>query len=206
MRHKTTTRPRRNTRSITALAEHFQSNNITRITLLDVGPGMAVKYIGRLSAIQHPFDVFRRFEVGLRAILPLPVSAYESYEPNEILQIFEEHMGIQVEISLLDIDVTVLAVAWNQLGVRARSLIPADISVFPNESLIEYAGRFDVVIAQTVLSRIKTAQGRFNAARNLVSLSRPGGILTCSSEEMAKAGCAMEHPLAPAYCASPLPA
>ncbi len=150
---------------------------------------MAVKYFGRLTAYQRPFDIFRRLEVGLRAIFPLPVTAYETYEPVEIIRIFEDVAGIEVGLSILDIDPTVLAVAWSELGARLRNVIFADLSVFPNASVLEHAGKFDVVFASAVLSRIDRADGRLNAARNLMSLCRPGGILSLSSPAMLEAGC-----------------
>jgi hypothetical protein len=205
MRHKTTTRPNRNIRSIVALGEYLRDKKIKEISFLDVGPGMAVKYVGRLSAIRRPFELFRRIEVGMRAVLPLPIAAYESFEPLEILRILEETSEVKINFSVLDFDVTVLAVVWNQLGSRVSSMISADLSVFPNDSLAEHAGRFDVVFARTVISRIETAQGQINAAKNLVSLSKPGGILTCSCEEMLQVGCIMEQPLAPAFCIRPRP-
>jgi hypothetical protein len=185
------------------LAGYLRESGIREINLLDVGPGMAVKFIGRLSSIRHPLDLFRRLEVGLRAVLPLPVSAYESYEPVEILRIFANE-GVTINISFADFDVTVLAVVWNQLGAKVKHLIWADLSVFPNETLTEHVRQFDVVLAQNIVSRIHSRQGRLNAARNLMLLSKPGGILSFSGEEMLQAGCLVAHPLAPAFCMSPV--
>jgi hypothetical protein len=201
-RHKSTTRPERNINKIRLMADAISKRHITNPAILEIGPGMAIRYLGRLSRIKKPFELFRRIEVGLRAVLPLPHQAYEIYETAEILSIFGSLPSVDASLSLLDFDETILATARCQFSNSLCDLILADLSLSANEHLTSLHGKYDAIFVTAVIKRISTAEGRMNAARNIVAMAKPGAILTNSAPELIEAGC-IADPTHPGLCLAP---
>jgi hypothetical protein len=159
----TTTRPRRSDfRPLRAFLESRIGKS--QFEVLDVGPGLAVKYIGRLCAEDVPgWEIFRRAETAIRR-LPLPERWFESYEPGEILEALD---GLPVHMTVIDIvPLVVRTVARSYPAVDAMM---GDLKTFA-------PGRqFDAVVARHMLGRI--GEGRAYAESNLRRLVAPDGFL-----------------------------
>lgn len=186
LRHKSTTRPKRKARAIANLNSLLSGHSGT-LNVVEIGPGLAVRYLGRLSGAGWPGGLFRRLEVGVRAALPMPQWGYEIYETGELLQTLGG-CG-QLKLSVLDFDATILKVAKRQHGELLDALILADLSIFPNPVLLSHYGKYDAVFENAVIKRIPKNPGRVNAARNLIALTKPGGIITSCARDFLDAGC-----------------
>lgn len=171
---RTTTRPRRLAGELKTARALVEATAPGRpIDMLEVGPGLAVRYLGRLAEETRPAaDIFRRIEVGVRRI-PMPDSWLESYETGELLAAFE---GLPIRLTILDINPRVLDIVR---GLHPRVLlrsIVADLGQERPAALVPIYGSFDLVIAHAVLGRIASGV-RERAGENLVRLARPGGLL-----------------------------
>ena len=105
---KTTTRPRRSVAAFHVLRSLLrQPPGGHPLEILNVGPGLAVKYLGRLSAEAVPgWDFFRRIEAGVRRV-PMPDGFFESYETGELLTALA---GLPVRLTVTDINPRVVRV------------------------------------------------------------------------------------------------
>ena len=171
---KTTTLPARHTelfrqaRSLLA-AGHGKAP----LHVLEAGPGLAVKYLGRLSARSVPAnDIFKRIETGVRRV-PWPDAFYESYEPGDLLRALD---GLPVRLTVLDVNPRVLRVISRLPLQQPVKTVRADLSQAEPESLKPLYGTFDLVVAMAVIGRVKW-HGRDNARTNLRRLARLGGII-----------------------------
>jgi len=202
LRHKSTTRPNRNTEKIAAMALELKRAGHSRPEVLNIGPGMALKYIGRLCEIRKPFHLFRRLEVGLRAALPMPSWAYEIYETPELLSIFNSIHGKDPVLRVMDFDATILATANRQFGRKVREFILADLSQFANPDLGHLQCRFDAVFVTAVIKRIACPKGRLYAAQNILAMCKPGALITNTAPEFVTLGC-IQDPRLPGLCTAP---
>ncbi len=143
------------------------------IRVLQVGPGLAVRYLGRLSGADAPLrPLFKGIETVLRRF-PLPDSWFENYESGEILEVFSPRT---VELTILDINPRSLALVSNHLSTVDVATLVGDIS---QEGLASQHGLtdwFDLVVALSTVSRVPEA-ARNSAAANLIESSAPGGLI-----------------------------
>jgi len=176
---RTTTRPRRHAEQFRRIVGLLPSRPAgVPLKVVNVGPGLAIKYLGRLSATDMPlWDFFRRIETGLRRI-PMPDSFYENYEAHELVAALA---AVPFELTLLDINPKVLRVAGKSLAAVAPRTVAVDLGQADAPALRPLAGTFDVVVAYAVIARIPQRLAD-QAAKNIRSLLKPGGILLGGSE------------------------
>ena len=143
-----------------------------RLRILEVGPGLAVRRLGRLSAPGRPFrGMFKGIETLARR-LPMPDRWYENYESEEIIAAFGRD---RVDLTILDINPRSLAVIKDQLAPFPVTTIVVDLAAM-DPTAIGLAGRFDVVIALAMLGRIQPVP-RPRAAAALIACATPGGLI-----------------------------
>ncbi len=177
---KTTTRPRRRTENFRHLRDLLPPRRPgdPPLTVANVGPGLAIKFFGRLSAADIPlWEVFRRIETGLRRI-PMPDAFYENYEAHELVAALD---GVPFQLTLLDINPKVLRVAGRSLAAIAPRTVAVDLGKAAPPALRPLVGTFDVVVAFAVIARIPRHLAA-PAAQNIRSLLKPGGILLGGEE------------------------
>ncbi|MEJ0013501.1 MAG: class I SAM-dependent methyltransferase [Bauldia sp.] len=171
---KTTTSPRRRANIFNTLQRFVEAPSSGRpLEVANVGPGLAVKYLGRLSAIDMPgWDFFRRIEAGVRRV-PMPDAFYENYETMELVAALR---NIPFRLTLIDINPRVVRVAAQ--GVRGHKVdtVVADLGEERSVRLAPYRGKFDLVVAFAVVGRVRDRL-RENARDNVGRLVRPGGLL-----------------------------
>ncbi|MCW5715100.1 MAG: class I SAM-dependent methyltransferase [Bauldia sp.] len=143
------------------------------LRVLEVGPGLAVRGLGRLASRGVPGRaVFKGLETLVRR-LPLPDGAYENYETEDLLAAFGRG---RVDLTLLDINPRSLAVIAANLAPLRVTTVNADLADAALPRRPELAGRFDVIVALSTIGRIPEER-RQAAADNLVRLARPGGLV-----------------------------
>jgi len=144
-----------------------------RLRILEVGPGLAVRGLGRLAARGAPGRaVFKGVETLVRR-LPLPDGAFENYETEDLLEAFGRD---RVDLTLLDINPRALSVVAANLVPFAVTTVRADLADPALPAHRELARPFDLVVALATLGRIPEGR-RAAAALNLVRLTRPGGLV-----------------------------
>ena len=170
---KTTTRPRRNVSLFPRIVPFLPPRPAGEpLRVAEVGPGLAVKYLGRLTASDRPlWDFFRRLESGVRR-LPMPDVFFENYETRELI---EALAGIPFELTLIDINPKVVRVVRRNLPQHPIQGVLANLGERHPAVLAPLAGTFDLVVALAVAGRVSGASDI--AAANIASLARPGGIL-----------------------------
>lgn len=171
---KTTTRPNRHAEQFREARRLLDLERFDRpIEVLEVGPGLAVKFLGRLAEEGRPaWDLVKRIETGVRRI-PMPDACYESYETGELLAALH---GLPVRLTILDINPRVLRIVRQaHAGIPIETVV-ADLGEERPASLLPLYGRFDLVVANAVLARVGNP-GRNNACEAIRSLVKPGGIL-----------------------------
>lgn len=161
------------------------------LRILEVGPGLAVRGLGRLAARGVPGrSVFKGIETLVRR-LPLPDGAYENYETEDLLAAFGHQ---RVDLTILDINPRSLAVIAGNLAPLKVATVTADLSDPALGRRHDLAGSFDVIIALATIGRIPPER-RAAAALNLVLMTRPGGLvaedtgLVSAIEGMTATGC-----------------
>jgi hypothetical protein len=176
---KTTTRPRRRADVFATLRRFVQAPPSGRpLEVANVGPGLAVRYLGRLSATDVPgWEVFRRIESGVRRV-PMPDAFYENYETAELVAALD---GIPFRLTLVDINPRVLRVVSQRMRGAVVDTVAADLGEERAVRLAPYRGKFDLVVAFAVVGRVKE-KTRQNARENVQSLVRPGGFLLGSGD------------------------
>lgn len=178
MELQTTTHRGRSVGTLRAAAALVETGD-RPVRVLQVGPGLAVRYLGRLTG---EGTRGRAFFKGLEALvrrLPLPDALYENYESGEIADVFAPR---RIELTVVDINP-------KSLGVVAADLRPFGIAVTPvvgdvtEGGLVErlgLAGRFDAVVALNMVLRVRE-ELKDRAAANLVAAAAPGGIVVENS-------------------------
>ncbi|MCC6735303.1 MAG: class I SAM-dependent methyltransferase [Bauldia sp.] len=156
------------------------------LRILECGPGLAVRGLGRLSSRGVPGrPLFKGIETLVRR-LPLPDGAYENYETGELLAAFGRD---RVDLTLLDINPRSLAViSANLAPYRVRTVI-ADLADPATPLRRELEGGFDVVLALATIGRIPEPR-RDAAAENLLRLTRPGGLVVEDTGRIARSDAA----------------
>ncbi len=202
MLHKTTTRPWRNAGKIDSLTRYLQATGQRQPKILEIGPGMAVRYLGRLGRFQSPFGVLGKIEIGIRAVVPLPMWAYESYETGEILDKLSQSGIAGAALSVFDCNPTVLRLVGATYGKRIDLLQRADLARYPLNCLGALAGTFDAVFATAVIKRLGSRPARLSAAKNIIALCRPNAIVTMGGSELTELGC-REDAEYPGFCFTP---
>jgi SAM-dependent methyltransferase len=176
---KTTTRPRRHAGEFRELRRFLAAPSSGRpLEVANVGPGLAVRYFGRLSAADIPgWDFFRRIESGIRRI-PMPDAFYENYETAELIAALGD---VPFNLTLVDINPRVVRVVERNTPGRKVDHVLVDLGEARSVRLAPYRGKFDVVVAFAVIGRVKDRL-RENARDNVRSLLRPGGILVSGGD------------------------
>ena len=171
---KTTTRPNRHTAYFLALRPLLAPPPDGRpLEVAEIGPGLAVKYFGRLAEETVPgWDIVKRIESGIRRI-PMPDVCFETYEPHELVRGLE---GLPFRRTVIDINPKVVRIAAKSMPDRAVATVVANLGEERPASLQPLKGKFDLVVAFAVMARVKEAV-RGNAERNIGCLIRPGGFL-----------------------------
>lgn len=155
-----------------------------RLRILEVGPGLAVRGLGRLAARSVPGRaVFKGIETLVRR-LPLPDGAYENYETEDLLSAFGRD---RLDLTLLDINPRSLSVIAANLAPLAVTTVTADLADPALTLRREFAHTFDVVVALATIGRIPEGR-RPAAAANLARLTRPGGLVAEDTGLTAAAG------------------
>lgn len=143
------------------------------LRILEVGPGLAVRGLGRLAARGIPGrSLFKAIETLVRR-LPLPDRAYENYETEDLLAAFGRQ---RIDLTILDINPRSLAVIAGNLAPLRVATVTADLSDPALARRSDLVGSFDVIIALATIGRIPLER-RAAAALNLVRLTRPGGLV-----------------------------
>ena len=175
---KTSTYPRRHQRAFAALRTLIDQDSDGRVLkVANIGPGLAVKHLGRLAGRRSLVaDIVRRIETGIRR-LPMPDPCFENYETRELAAALN---GLTFDLTVIDVNPRVVRIVQRSLGDRPVAGIVADLRAPSPPQLQPMAGAFDVVVAFAVVSR--TGQGRGNAIDNIRGLVRPGGFLVGSGE------------------------
>ncbi|MGV8838681.1 MAG: hypothetical protein ACWA6X_00090 [Bauldia sp.] len=144
-----------------------------RLRILECGPGLAVRGLGRLSSRGVPGrPLFKGIETLVRR-LPLPDGAYENYETGELLDAFGRD---RVHLTLLDVNPRSLTVISANLAPYRVATVTADLADPATPLRPDLADGFDVVIALATVGRIPDDR-RDSAAQNLLRLTRPGCIV-----------------------------
>jgi hypothetical protein len=184
---KTTTRPFRHAaalRQASALLGDRPSG--APLHILEVGPGLAVKGLGRmLTPATPPRRILRAAETFLRRV-PMPDRCFENYETLELLQIFA---AWPVRLTLIDINPRVLRIIGANLRDVALDTRTADLSLADNPTLAALSGSFDVTVAFSILSRIPTIAGREVAVAHLRNMTRPGGLILANDHDVSATDC-----------------
>lgn len=155
-----------------------------RIRVLEAGPGLAVRGLGRLAARGTPGRLlFKSIETLVRR-LPLPNAAYENYETEDLLAAFGRD---RVNLTLLDINPRSLAVIEANLAPFPVTAVTADLADAALTRRPELARPFDIVIALATIGRIPVER-RAAAADNLVRLARPGGLVVMDTGHVIPGG------------------
>jgi hypothetical protein len=176
---KTTTRPRRRKAEFTLLRQFVKAPPSGRpLEVANVGPGLAVRYFGRLAASDFPGgDLFRRIESGIRRI-PLPDAFYENYETAELVAALGD---IPFNLTLIDINPRVVRVVARNMSGHHVDHVLVDLGEERSARLAPYRSKFDLVVAFAVVGRVKE-KGRDAARDNIRSLIRPGGLLVANQD------------------------
>src|SRR3990172_9163123 len=137
---KTTTRPNRHARFLFLRSLLGTGPDAGPIEVMNVGPGLAVKYLGRLAA-QNILarDIFRWIETGVRRV-PMPDAFFESYETGELLQTLE---ALPIRLTILDVNPRVLRIVRKTHAHLPIEAVVADLGEERPASLIPLYGRFD---------------------------------------------------------------
>ncbi len=155
-----------------------------RVRVLEVGPGLAVRRLGRLAAPGRPFRTIFKWAETLARRLPLPDRWYENYESEEIIAAFGRD---RVDLTVVDINPRSLEIIAGQLAPFPVATIEADLGTFDPQAA-GLAGQFDVVIALAMLGRILQTEPRLRAAATLIALARPGGLVVENGHDLRKFG------------------
>ena len=176
---KTTTRPGRNAGGFRDLRGLLKPTTGAPVAVLEAGPGLAVKYLGRMGGLLQLVERLARR-------LPLPDSSYESYETAELLSSLD---GLDIRLTLLDINPRPLKVIADRMpGARIRTQV-ADLGLPSPAVLAPLMGTFDLVVAMHLVGRISDAGERRNAQANLRALAKPGGLIFANQADLLAPDC-----------------
>jgi hypothetical protein len=183
---KTTTRPFRNAEALRQASALLADRPTSApLHILEVGPGLAVKGLGRMLTPATPARrILRAAETFLRRV-PMPDRFFENYETLELLQIFA---AWPVRLTVIDINPRVLRIIAANLSDVALETRTADLSQADNPTLAAFRGKFDVTVAFSILSRIPTA-ARDIAVAHLRNVTRPGGLVLANDHDVSAADC-----------------
>ncbi len=182
MDFETTTFQGRNVRLLAAARDALGATEGRRLRILQIGPGLSVRYLGRWQAegsLLRP--LFKGTETLVRR-LPLPNSWYENYESAEILDTFGRE---RVDLTILDVNPRVVEIV-------AANLLPTRVSPFAGnfgDPAVDWPARlggdFDVVVALAVLHRIASPDWRRRAVADIAAMTRPGGVIAENTQDFA---------------------
>jgi hypothetical protein len=176
---KTTTRPNRHVAELRAARSLLSAPADGRpLEIADVGPGLAVKYLGRLADQRVPvWNLVKRIESAIRRI-PMPDGCYENYEAHELVRALD---GLRFNLTVIDVNPKVVRVIAKEMANRNVSPVVADLGIEDPPSLAPLRGKFDLVVAMTVIGRVKSRL-EYTANLNIAGLVRLGGVLLASGD------------------------
>lgn len=175
---QTTTHLGRNIPTLRAAASLVEVSG-RPVRALQVGPGLAVRYLGRMTGEGASFRMFFKGLEALVRRLSLPNALYENYESAEIVDVFGARPLHLTVIDITPKSLAVVASTIRPLGVEVTPIL-GDIS---DPELIQRRGlgeAFDIVIALNMVLRLPDHLKQ-NAAENLVRATAPGGIMVENS-------------------------
>jgi len=179
---KTTTFVNRNTDLFRRIQAQLIAADRKKLKILQVGPGMATKFVGRFNDYGRWRPV-KRLETVLRR-LPLPDACYENYETGELLSVFRAH---EPELTVADIarkPLNVVARNFRDAPVMTVRLDLSDRRAGESAGLL---GKFDLVVCMATVVRVpRKLQG--TALENLVKFAAPGGLIVTDQD---MTGCGM---------------
>ncbi len=108
----------------------------------------------------------------------MPDSCYESYETGELLAALD---GLPLRLTILDINPRVLRIVRQIYQDVSIETVLVDLSESNPASLASLCEKFDLVVANAVVDRVKS-RCRDTACSALRRLVRPGGILLGSGD------------------------
>jgi len=168
---KTTTFVNRNLGLFKTVADTVLDPTQASLRILEVGPGMAVRGVGRINHIGK-WKVVKRFETVLRR-LPMPTWCYENYETEELLRVFDP---FSPHLTVADISRKSLDVIRRNITENLDETVRLDLSDADSDALVKLKNRFDLVICLATIVRVpKKSQAQ--AKRNLASFCAPGAIV-----------------------------
>jgi len=141
------------------------------IRILQVGPGMALRGVGRFNTFEGA-RIVKRLETALRRI-PLPVQFYENFETGELLRMFASH---DPRLTVADISRKSLDVVENCYGERIDGTVWMDLSDPAFAERDDLKDRFDIVICLAAVVRVPR-DGQAAARHNLASFAKPDGLI-----------------------------
>lgn len=173
---KTTTYPERHTKKFEDACALFKKAKYTKINILQVGPGMALRGIGRFNNIDN-LKIIKRLETGLRRI-PFPVSCYESYEPKEVLSIFSD---LNPQLTVADISQKSLDVVDKTVLDENLSTVNLDLTTSDTKQLNRLKNKFDLIVCLATVIRTGSMSNRRVACKNLNSFAKDKSIIISES-------------------------
>jgi SAM-dependent methyltransferase len=108
----------------------------------------------------------------------MPDAWYENYEAHELVQALA---GLPLNLTVIDINPKVVRVIAKDMPDRKVTTAVADLGVDRPASLQPLRGKFDLVVALTVIGRMPERLFG-NAYANIVSLVKPGGLLLATGD------------------------
>jgi len=174
---KTSTWPRRHAEQLAQLHRLLPESADRPLAVANVGPGLAVRYLGRIANRNTVVgDLVRRFETAVRR-LPMPDACFENYEATELAAALD---GRRFHLTAIDINPRVVRIVVKALAPNAAGVV-ADLGVANSPVLLQLRERFDVVFSFAMVARVRSAFAD-NARDNVRSLVRPGGLLVGGGE------------------------
>lgn len=171
MELKSTTHKNRNIPLLGVLADIFPKAQM--LDVLEIGPGAAVKFIGRYTGFDAPFRrILKPLETALRR-LPLPQSAFENYESVEL---FNAIANIN-SLTISDMNPRVVKIA--------RAGLPATANVIGKQVDIttqSFDSVYDVIVCLNVISRTALTD-QPQAAKTVFAALAPQGVLAIDPSE-----------------------
>ncbi|MEE9375353.1 MAG: hypothetical protein V3V04_03345 [Rhizobiaceae bacterium] len=174
---KTTTYPERNTNRFDNAKELLRQANVKEINILQVGPGMALKGVGRLNNLGK-LRLIKRLETGLRR-LPLPVSFYETYEPHEVISTFSEFLA---SITVADISQKSLDVVERTVSHKNLTVTQLDLTSKNSDDFEHLKNKFDLIICVNTIIRTGSQANRTIARQNLHSFAKDKSMIISESD------------------------